>query len=83
MIKVQLTLDQAEGLQKFVTQHIEHCIETLGNEESCYVTPKGELFKSYAYYCGCPTCDTREQLMATFDYLRKLGVVNIFVSDEK
>lgn len=83
MIEVQLTSEQAEGLQKFVSNHMENCMESLDQEDCSFVTPEGEIFETYAPYCGCETCNTREQLMATFDYLRKSGIVDIFVGDEE
>jgi hypothetical protein len=82
MIEVQLTTEQAEGLQKFVSNHMENCLESLDHEDCSFVTPEGEIFESYGPYCGCETCNTREQLMATFTYLRKSGIVDIFVGDE-
>ena len=82
MKQIALTTEQAEGLQKFVSQHLYNCIEAIDSEDCSFVTESGEVFETYAPYCGCETCNTREQLMATFDYLRKSGIVDIFVGDE-
>ena len=82
MIEVQLTSEQAEGLQNYVSNHISNCMESIDQEESSFITPEGTIFQSYGPYCGCDTCLTREQLMATFAYLRNLGIVDIFVGDE-
>lgn len=82
MLEIKLTSEQAEGLQKHVTNHMELCMETIDSEDCSFVTEEGEIFETYGPYCGCETCNTREQLMATFAYLRKLEIVDIFVSDE-
>jgi hypothetical protein len=82
MQQVKLTTEQAEGLQHFITVHMDNCLETLDLEDCSFVTEDGQIFETYAPYCGCQTCNTREQLMATFDYLRKLNIADIFVSDE-
>ena len=83
MLEIKLTTKQAEGLQKHVANHMENCMETLDMEENSFVNEDGEIFEPYGPYCGCETCNTREQLMATFDYLRKSGIVDIFVGDEE
>jgi hypothetical protein len=82
MLEIKLTTEQAEGLQKHVTNHMELCMETIDSEDCSFVTEEGEIFETYGPYCGCETCNTREQLMATFAYLRKLEIADIFVSDE-
>jgi hypothetical protein len=38
-----------------------------------------EDWQPYDVYCGCDTCNSRESLMATFDWLRSNNVVDIFV----
>jgi hypothetical protein len=82
MIEIKLTTEQAEGLQKHVANHMELCLETIDSEDCVYITEGGEIFETYGPYCGCETCNTREQLMATFAYLRDEKIVDIFVDDE-
>lgn len=82
MIKIKLTSEQAEGLQKHVSNHMELCFETIDSEDCSFVTEEGEIFETYGPYCGCDVCNTREQLMATFAYLRNQEIVDIFVGDE-
>lgn len=38
-----------------------------------------EDWQPYDAYCGCDTCNSRESLMATFDWLRSNDIVDIFV----
>jgi hypothetical protein len=40
-----------------------------------------EDWEPYDLYDGCETCETREQLMATFDWLKSNGKVDIYVGD--
>jgi hypothetical protein len=61
---------------------MELCLETIDSEDCSFVTEEGEIFETYGPYCGCETCNTREQLMATFAYLRNLEIVDIIVDDE-
>lgn len=75
MIKVDLTSEQAEQLQQAVDHHMERCWEVVDFE--------GEELPGYlddvAMYCGCHVCETREHLIATFNYLRHAGIVDIEV----
>ncbi len=82
MIEITLTTEQAEGLQRHVSNHLDNCLESLDLDDCSFVTDEGEIFETYGPYCGCQTCNTREQLMATFAYLKKINVADIFVSDE-
>lgn len=83
MIEIILTSEQAEGLQRHVGIHMDKCFESLEIDDSdSFVDEEGNLFEPYGAFCGCDTCQTREQLMATFSYLRKNNIVDIFVSDE-
>lgn len=75
MNKVALTADQAEQLENFVEDHMSGCYMMLHDEEDVR-----EGFEPYDAYCGCQTCDTREHLMATFDWLRSEGFVDVYVS---
>ena len=38
-----------------------------------------EGWEPYDLYDGCDVCDTREQLMATFDWLKSNGLVDVYV----
>jgi hypothetical protein len=40
-----------------------------------------EDWEPYGLYDGCETCETREHLMATFDWLKSNGKIDIFVED--
>lgn len=75
MPEITITQSQAEKLQEFVESHMEFCFESLGGME----TP--EDWNSYSAYCGCQTCDTREYLMATFDWLKANNIVDLYISD--
>jgi hypothetical protein len=75
MNKVPLTADQAKKLENFVEDHMSGCYMMLHDEEDVR-----EGFETYDAYCGCQTCDTREHLMATFDWLRSEGFVDVYVS---
>lgn len=83
MININLTTEQAEGLERHVSTHMMLCLETIDSEDCSFITPEGELFQTYGPYCGCDTCNTREQLMATFHFLRTEKIVDIVISDEK
>jgi hypothetical protein len=41
-----------------------------------------EDWEPYDLYDGCETCETREHLMATFDWLKSNGKIDIFVEDK-
>jgi hypothetical protein len=73
--EVKLTEDQAKNLESFVSDHMMAC--------STYIYEEGaelpEGWEPYGVYDGCEVCDTREQLMATFDWLRTHKLVDIFV----
>lgn len=75
MINIEITEEQATQLQNAVDLHMERCFEVMDYE--------GEELPEYlddvAMYCGCHVCETREHLMATFNYLRNTGIVNIEV----
>jgi hypothetical protein len=82
MLEIKLTTEQAEGLSQHVSNHLDNCMETIDSDDDMFITEGGEVFEPYGIFCGCQTCVTREQLMATFAYLKNLQVVDIFVSDE-
>jgi hypothetical protein len=75
MKKIELTTEQAQQLESFVEDHMSGCYMMLHDEEDVR-----EEFESYGPYCGCQTCDTREQLMATFDWLRSQNIVDVYVN---
>lgn len=75
MNKIDLTQEQATELQKAVDEHMDRCYEVIdfeGEELPYYLTDVEQ-------YCGCHVCNTREHLMATFNYLRDAGIVDIAV----
>ena len=74
MQKVELTESEAKMLESFVEDHMSGCYMMLHDEEDVR-----EGFQPYDAYCGCQTCDTREHLMATFDWLRSGGFVDVYV----
>jgi hypothetical protein len=75
MNKIDLTQEQATALQNAVDEHMDRCYEVIDFE--------GEELPEYLsdvdIYCGCHVCNTREHLMATFNYLRDAGIVDIAV----
>jgi len=75
MNKINLTQEQATALQNAVDEHMDRCYEVIDFE--------GEELPEYLsdvdMYCGCHVCNTREHLMATFNYLRDAGIVDIAV----
>jgi hypothetical protein len=76
MIEVKLTHQEAERLESFVTDHMQMCYNELFDEEN-----NPEDWQPYDLFDGCETCESREQLMATFDWLRSNGKVDIFVEE--
>jgi hypothetical protein len=74
MQEIKLTTEQAEQLQAFVTAHRNACYMHLYDEEDVR-----EGWEPYDAYDGCDICDTREQLMATFDWLKSNGLVDVYV----
>lgn len=75
MIDVVLTTEEAKRLERFVGDHRDMCMSYLYDD----VTPEG--WEPYDLYDGCETCETREHLMATFDWLKSNGKVDIYVGD--
>jgi hypothetical protein len=75
MIEINLTEAQAEALQHAVDDHMMLCYEVIDHE--------GEDLPDYLsdveMYCGCHVCETREHLMATFNWLRVNNIVDIAV----
>lgn len=87
MIKIALEEAEAEELQKFVQEHIDKCYEQMDydsccNDMSCYSEEQIEElenFEPYGPFCGCDTCQTREYIMATTEFLRFIGKADIYV----
>lgn len=75
MIEIKITTEQAEKLEEFVQQHIEFCQADLMGED----VP--EDWSPYSAYDGCGTCETREYLMATFDWLKHNNVLDFYIED--
>lgn len=77
MYNVRLTTAQAEGLEAAVEEHMVYCsYEINGLEDEI-----PESWEPFGPFCGCQTCESREFLMATFDYLRKQGIVDVYIRD--
>jgi hypothetical protein len=76
MIEVKLTHQEAERLESFVSDHMQMCYNELFDEEN-----STEDWQPYDIFDGCETCESREQLMATFDWLRSNDKVDIFVEE--
>ena len=74
MQEIALTTEQAEKLQSFITDHRNACYAYLYDEEEVI-----EGWEPYDIYDGCEVCETREQLMATFDWLKSNGLVDVYV----
>jgi hypothetical protein len=73
MIEIKLTQSEAERLEQHVEEHMMYCLEELNGEE----VPVG--WSSFDPYCGCSTCESREYLMSTFNWLKENGIVDIYV----
>lgn len=72
--QIALSTKQAQELETFVQDHMNACYVQLYDEEDVR-----EDWQPYDAYCGCDTCNSRESLMATFDWLRSNDIVDIFV----
>lgn len=77
MIEVKLTHEEAEKLETFVSDHMQMCYNELFEDSEA----NPEEWQPYDLFDGCETCESREQLMATFDWLRSNGKVDIFVEE--
>jgi hypothetical protein len=75
MIDITLTTEEAKRLEVFIGDHRAMCMNYLYDD----VVP--EDWEPYDLYDGCETCETREHLMATFDWLKSNGKVHIYVGD--
>ena len=77
MIEIKITTEQAKQLEAFIEDHLYLCAMEMTEEE-----PVPDDWSPYGIYDGCSTCDTREQLMATFDWLRKNNILDLYIEDE-
>jgi hypothetical protein len=77
VIEVKLTHQEAEKLETFVSDHMQMCYNELFEDSEA----NPEEWQPYDLFDGCETCESREQLMATFDWLRSNGKVDIFVEE--
>lgn len=75
MNKIVLTNEQAIELQTAVNDHMDLCSEVIDFEGE----ELPEHLIEVGMYCGCHVCHTREYLMATFNYLRNAGIVDVVV----
>lgn len=76
MKKIELTVEEAESLQNYVTDHMNRCLNDIYGDENIE-----DDWEPYDLFCGCDTCSTRENLMSTFEWLRKNGKVDVYVAD--
>lgn len=80
MIKIDLTVEQAERLQADVAQHMEDCydyLDWINTDPDDADLP--ERYQEVDMFCGCNVCEMREHLIATFNSLRNMGIVDIAV----
>lgn len=75
--EVKLSTVQARSLEEYLEWHMSNCIESLHAEED--ELPKD--WEPFGPYCGCFTCESREWLMATFTFLKKNGLADVYVED--
>lgn len=75
MIEVNLTEQQATELQNYVDEHMDRCYQVIDFDGEDL--PKD--LDDVSMYCGCHICETREHLMATFNWLRANELVDIAV----
>jgi len=75
MNKINLTDEQAVALQRSVDDHMDLCSQVIDYEGE----DLPEYLEDVSMYCGCHVCHTREYLLATFNYLRDAGIVDIAV----
>ena len=76
MIEINITEEQATSLQNAVDHHMERCYTVLDWD---YEEDIPKDLEDVALYCGCHVCQTREHLMATFNWLRANNIVDVNV----
>lgn len=77
MFDIPISTEMAKHLENYVEEHMLLCQDSLLEE----LEDQNSDFEPYAPYCGCSTCETRESLMATFEWLRNNNIVDIYVED--
>lgn len=83
MIEIKLNIEDAKHLENFVEEHMTYCMQELDGmapEEHPEEFP--DNWSAYGPFCGCMTCESREYLMATFDWLRRNDIVDLYVEHE-
>lgn len=82
MIEVKLSTEDAQHLENFVEEHMVYCMQELdGMSPEEHPTEFPDKWSTYGPFCGCMTCESREYLMATFDWLRRNKIVDVYVED--
>lgn len=82
MIEVKISSEDAKHLENFVEEHMIYCMQELdGTSPDEHPDEFPENWESYGPFCGCMTCESREYLMATFDWLRRNKIVDVYVED--
>lgn len=76
MIDISLTEKQAVLLQDAVDEHMARCWEVIDYEGE----DLPEYLDDVAMYCGCNVCETREHLMAVFNWFRFMDIADIAVA---
>lgn len=79
MNQYPITTEQAENLENTLMTHISLCHEQamgdLADDDPIYEVWDGPS----SPFCGCQTCETREYLVMTFTWLRKNGILDLYV----
>lgn len=80
MIKIDLTFEQAQAMERAVDNHMDNCYQYLDwLEESELSEELPKQYNEVYAFCGCHVCESRERFMATFNYLREANIVDIAV----
>lgn len=74
MVEVKLSVVQAQALERFVAAHMENCYVSVDSPDLV-----DEGWEPFDPFCGCDTCVSREYFMATFEFLRSIDAVDVFV----
>lgn len=76
MIIKKITTEQAKSLEDFVESHMYLCQADLNGIEDL-----PDDWEPYGPYDGCTTCETREYLMATLDWLKNNDILDLVIED--
>jgi hypothetical protein len=68
MINLTITTEQAKELEQFLQKHIDNLYNFDDEQDDIF---------TYGLYDGCDTCNTREYLMAIFDYFRTASILDL------